>query len=231
MIRIGICDDEDIFRENLRNIIRKYTDENRITVELSEYDDGINFIESGDKVDVLFLNVEMKTMSGIEVKNTLAMNREDTIIVFTTAYSKYTKDMIGRNVYYCLEKPVKTDEVYHILDNLFSALHENTKIEVEEAGKIYLLDYRKIKYIIAEDKYTRIYTENKKYLLRKKMKYWKEILPKELFCEINRSTIVSFAHFERKAGGVKLDNGNIAKFSRKHKNEIMENYKQYLRTL
>ncbi len=231
MIRIGICDDEDIFREKLRDIIRKYLDEHRITAEFSEYDDGINFVESGDNVDVLFLDVEMKTMSGIEVKNALEMNGEDTIIVFTTVHSKYTKDMIGRNVYYCLEKPVKTDEVYHILDNLFSALHENTKIEVEEAGKIYFLDYRKIKYIIAEDKYTRVYTENEKYLLRKKMKYWKEVLPKELFCEINRSTIVSFTHFVKNSDGVKLDNGNIVKFSRKHKNEIIKKYKQYLRTL
>jgi DNA-binding LytR/AlgR family response regulator len=231
MLKIGICDDEIIFRNHLLQIIKQYLDENKMVAELLEYNDGSELVKNNNHIDILFLDIEMKTMSGIEVKETFIKNREDTIIIFISSHSEYTREMIGRNVYYFLEKPVKKENVYKVFNNVISLINRNTKIELEEAGNIYILDYKKIKYIIAKDKYTRVYLEDEKYLFRKPIKYWLQVLPEELFCEINRSVIVSFSHFVKKADGVLLDNGESVKFSRKRKTEIMEKYKNYLRQL
>ena len=231
MITIGICDDELIYREHLKEIIEVYLAERGMNAEVMEFQDGSELMSCDTILDILFLDIEMKTMSGIKVKEEYAKNQVDSIIIFTSSHSEYTREMIGRNVYHFLEKPIEKEHIYQVMDDVCPELKKDKIIELEDAGEVYLIDYSKIKYIIAQDKYTRVFMEEEEYLLRKNMKYWKDVLPENQFCEINRSVIVSFSHFVKSGDSVKLDNGELVKFSRKRKEEIMNRYRRYLREL
>ncbi len=87
MITIGICDDELIYREHLKEIIEVYLAERGMNAEVMEFQDGNELMSCDTILDILFLDIEMKTMSGIKVKEEYAKNQVDSIIIFTSSHS------------------------------------------------------------------------------------------------------------------------------------------------
>ena len=88
---------------------------------------------------------------------------------------------------------------------------------------------RQIRYIEAQDKYTTVVTEKGRYLFRRTMRFWEETLPRQDFCRIHKSYLLNLEYFEKTGDMVELDKDKAVKLSRGKKQEIVEQYKAYLR--
>ena len=71
MIKIGICDDEKISREQLKELLEQFFEKNSLGFQLWEYESGADFLERGEEIHLLFLDIEMNEMSGIQLKEEL----------------------------------------------------------------------------------------------------------------------------------------------------------------
>ena len=92
MFRIAICDDEEIFRKNIYEIIMKYMDEKGCPCEVDEFASGKDFISLGinmAKYDIVFLDINMDEIDGLETAQEIRKVSNDIFIVFVTAFVNY----------------------------------------------------------------------------------------------------------------------------------------------
>jgi Response regulator of the LytR/AlgR family len=93
MLKIAICDDERYFRDNVKDYVMTYMNQLKITGEIDMFSSGKRFIEMGieiQKYDIIFLDINMKGLDGIQTAKKIRDVSKDIFIVFVTAYINYT---------------------------------------------------------------------------------------------------------------------------------------------
>lgn len=93
MFRIAICDDEKIFRDDLKEILIRYMTDRGIMLEIDTFSSGKEFAELGIemvKYKIVFLDINMDELDGIMTAKKIRENSKDMFIVFVTAFVNYT---------------------------------------------------------------------------------------------------------------------------------------------
>lgn len=90
MIRVGIAEDVESNRVDLLNHLARYTEEHGVEFESREYTDGADLIEGyRPQYDILFLDVEMARMDGLETARRIREVDPEVIIIFVTNMAQY----------------------------------------------------------------------------------------------------------------------------------------------
>lgn len=92
-LSIAICDDEIIFGKKLENVISTYFNKKQLPFEIDLFQSGKEFVNLKDKMakyHIVFLDINMKDMDGIETARNLRYMCKDTFVVFVTAFINYT---------------------------------------------------------------------------------------------------------------------------------------------
>ncbi len=225
-MKVAICDDEAVYREDILEKCKILL--NDYAVSYNCFSSGEELLETGIDFDYLFLDIEMKDMDGIHVKDLLEKRKDKCKIIFLTSHSERMIEAFGYNVIGFLTKPVKEELLIPIIAKI-KEFNNNQLVEWEENGTYYAFEADDISYIEAQDKYTVVIVGNEKILVRRTLKKWEEILMNNDFCKVNRSYLVNLKLFDRISGEVKLNDGKIIRISRKDKSLIEEKYKAYIR--
>lgn len=118
MLRIGICDDQMEAREALRFQLEKilWEDREQIVYEFSTGESAVGWLKKHPgEIDLLFLDVEMKGISGMEAAEQIREFDRELCIVFVTGYADYVFDGYKVNALdYCL-KPAETERLEEVL--------------------------------------------------------------------------------------------------------------------
>ena len=206
-IRVIIVDDETLARQLIRNYLSKYA-KFRIVGEAENGFEGVKMINEL-KPDLIFLDVQMPKISGIELLDLL----DDPLpfIIFSTAFDNYAVEAFEKNAIDYLLKPYNVERFEKAIGkflaefmekpadnpgekvkNLIKHTAKNTnKILVRHGSKIILIPIDEIVYIMAEDDYVSFHTMNKKYLKQATLSYFEETLSEDKFVRIHRSYIVN----------------------------------------
>ena len=91
---IAICDDESIFRKELRSIIFKYKAMHQLHIDVYEYPSGEALLASRKHFDIVFLDYQMSGMDGMETARTLREKNYLCSIVFVTAFPILCKNLL-----------------------------------------------------------------------------------------------------------------------------------------
>lgn len=108
-MRVILVDDEPLALEYLRYQLQDYPD-----VEiLAEFDQAVLFLEAAPdlKPDVVFLDIQMPGMTGLELASRLNDLMPDVQVVFVTAYSSYALEAFELNALSYLVKPVQPEKL------------------------------------------------------------------------------------------------------------------------
>lgn len=92
MFRIAICDDEEYFRIREMSLIEKYMENRGYDCRIDLYASGKEMLSEADialQYDVIFFDISMEEMDGIEAAARIRQMSEDIYIVFVTAYITY----------------------------------------------------------------------------------------------------------------------------------------------
>lgn len=193
-----IIDDEPIAREGIANYISSIKELNLVATCKSTLE-AIQLIENGITIDLIFLDIEMPNMSGIEF---LKKYKPQQLIVLTTAYSKYAIDGFELNVLDYLLKPISLQRFNQCVGKIKDYLnYKSASIESEKKylfvkngqvlQKIFLSD---ITYIEASSNYCKIFTFNNYYLQYGSLYKLQEKLDPSVFKKVHRSYIVNINH-------------------------------------
>jgi two-component system LytT family response regulator len=212
-IRIVIIDDETPARE----LVKHYLTEVDSVEVVAECADGFSGLKSISllKPDLVFLDIQMPRLTGIELVEVLTEKPE---IIFTTAYDQFALRAFELNAVDYLMKPFQKrrflDAVNKAIDKIRSGAGNKepasqllvnkpetpspvNRIVVRKGNSLNLIPVEKIRYVEAQDDYVMIYHSSGKALKQQTMKFYEENLPKDDFVRIHRSYIVKVEEIKR----------------------------------
>lgn len=92
MFRIAICDDDEYFRIREKQLISEYMESKHYGYEIDLYPSGVELLKQKEEVlqyDIIFLDINMKEMDGIETAKEIRKITEAVCLVFVTAFIAY----------------------------------------------------------------------------------------------------------------------------------------------
>lgn len=127
-MKIAICDDcsndvsviNDILTFNIlikTNKIDQYTSSEKL----------LHSVKKGVKYDVVFLDVEMPNVNGLELGKAIKEMCPDTYIVYVTSYPQFAIDAYECEAFYYLLKPVDRDKINHVMKKIVKKYKEYNK--------------------------------------------------------------------------------------------------------
>lgn len=201
-IKCLITDDEPLAMDVLENYIQQL-DILELTGRCNNALEALGFLQK-NKVDLLFLDIQMPKLTGIDFLKTL---RNPPKVIFTTAYRDYALEGFELNVLDYLLKPISFERFiialnkYHAYNpvNNFPATITPQIVMPNEEPFIYLKSDKKmvkvflkdILYIESLKDYVKVKTFEKDIITYQKISYLEEKLPDEKFLRIHRSFIIA----------------------------------------
>lgn len=95
MIRIAVCDDEDYYKSKIQNKLNDYFLTKDILYKIDVYDSGVHLLEVGERIkdyDIVFLDINMQELDGIETAKEIRKYSNDVFVVFVTAFISYSPE-------------------------------------------------------------------------------------------------------------------------------------------
>jgi DNA-binding LytR/AlgR family response regulator len=184
-------------------------------------------------VDLIFLDIQMPKLSGIEFLKTL---KNPPKVIFTTAFRDYAIDGFELEVIDYLLKPIPFER---FLKAVAKVLHQQPpaspgappqKVEVVSDDYVYFkVDKKMIKtkmaavlYIESVKDYVKVRTDEKEIVTQQKISYLEESLPRQQFLRIHRSFIVNIDKIDAySATDVEIGKHSIP-IGRNYKNDVMK---------
>jgi len=125
MYRFAICDDAAADADYIKSLILEWNREAGHPLRIESYPSAEAFLfayEDDDSVDVLFLDIEMKEMSGVELAGRLREMGAGLQIVFITGYMDYIEQGYDVEALHYLLKPVTGEKLRHVLERAMKRL-------------------------------------------------------------------------------------------------------------
>ena len=121
MLRIGICDDQtearDALRFQLEKVLREESEQ--IVYEFSTGESAVRWLKKHPgEIDLLFLDVEMKGINGMEAAGQIREFDREICLVFVTGYTDYVFEGYRVNALDYVIKPVGADRLWEVLERV-----------------------------------------------------------------------------------------------------------------
>jgi DNA-binding LytR/AlgR family response regulator len=192
-IRALIVDDEEPARGELRYLLAAHP-EVEVVGEAATPGEALGLAGSV-RYDVVFLDIELPGMTGLEVARLVLDRSERPAVVFVTAHDRYAVDAFAVEAFDYLVKPVEPERLARVVERLAQARKRAAppveKIAVVSAGAKTLLDYDAVYWIEADGDYSRVHTYDRAYLSTSSLRELAEELPAARFARIHRSHLVN----------------------------------------
>lgn len=229
-MRIAICDDEPLWREQLAERLEKYYKSLDVLIQCFESGEKLLVQFPKNTFDLVFLDIEMPGVDGLSVAGKLRQEHRECIIIFLTSHTDLAMEGYEVDAFRFLAKPVEETKLYRALQAVEKKMSEDAKIAVTENGTQSYLRCRDIRYIHCENIYLQIVTEDRSYLVRKKLKDILEELPKEWFVQVHRSYIVNMLYVTSFDGHeIALDDGTTVAVSKGKREMFRQRMMQYMK--
>ena len=193
--------------------------------------DGLRILQETD-VDVVFLDIQMPGLTGLELAQVLRRFRTPPPIVFVTAHESHAVEAFDvRAIDYVL-KPVRAERlaeaIRRVLEGERTPVGDDPQVAVERAGVTRFVRRSDISHVEAHGDYARLHTGGDSHLVRTPLATLEEEWAGAGFVRIHRSLLVSLAHVRevRMEGGrctvVVGDPPAELGVSRRHTRELRE---------
>ncbi len=236
-VRIGICDDESFFRGELEKLVSVYANETEQKLEMKSYDAAKTLAEDvlseKEIFHMLFLDVEMDEMSGMDAAKKLRESGYEGIICFVTGKDQYALDAFSVEAIGYLRKPAKYQDVKRMMQKALvqisyqwdEAEAKKRYLEITTQNEKMMIDIRQILYVEKRRNQCVIHLEDAEMVCYETLKSLYDRLDKRNFCFTHQGFIVNFDKIkEVKKDIVCLGAGREIPVSRRYQNELREKH-------
>lgn len=191
-----IIDDNKIARSVLRQLASQVKDI-AVAGECADAVEAYEFLRV-NTVDVLFLDIEMPGMTGLELVRNLGDQRP--VIIFTTSKRDYAVEAFDLNVADYIVKPVTPARFIQAIEKAREIIESNKEemnwtqdefIFIRDSNIVRRVKLDDILYAEAMGDYVKVYTLNKFYAIHTTLKTVEERLPADRFLRVHRSYLVA----------------------------------------
>ena len=210
-IRIAIADDDAGMRMVVRKLIERADD----YALVGEAENGEELLALFEKTrpEVVFMDVEMPGMSGVECARLIQDKNPKTIMVFVTAHEEYMADAFEVYAFDSLLKPFRLERAMHTLDLIRQRLRESAgaqdapqkpvrfnapaRIMLRHREGVSFVDLNDILLVQREERATVVYVaDGGRFVTGDTLGEMEERLPEGMFFRTHKSYIVNINHIE-----------------------------------
>lgn len=228
-MRIAICDDNKDCRELLLDYVNCYFNDKQICFDVEEFTCGEDLLDSNLKFDIVFLDIEMGTISGIKAAEELNKRNRNTIIFIVTAYNSYLDDAMDLKVFRFIDKNlISPERIYSSLDKALLQINQGDIIIRTLAGESIKIPKNDIMYIEVNKRETTIVTIDDSYKTRESLNSFKAQIASNYFVVPHNSFIVNLNYVSKyQREELTMKNGKIIYISQKKQPEIRRKFFAY----
>lgn len=193
MFCIVICEDDTLQRELLSGYLDKVFKYLDLDYELREFSSGEDLLSYyPNKVDILFLDIQMDKLTGMDTARKIREFDSNVEIVFTTAIPDYIHEGYEVRAYRYLLKPLEYDCILkHTKSCLNDLIDKKDTIVIKDRFKTSIIQINDILYIEVLRKEITIYKKDDKYSFNINMKSVEDRLVKKGFFRCHRSYLIN----------------------------------------
>ena len=205
-IKCLIIDDEPL----AQRVIERYAEDLPFLEIVQKFDHAVDALEllKSDKIDLIFLDINMPKLTGIEFLRAL---KHPPMVIITTAYAEYAIQGYELNVLDYLMKPFSFERFVKAVQKAQEILRSRNIVPEEmppqETGdgdfifiksskKTFRVNFADILYIEALGDYVKIFTNDKMIVSYQSMKNLEKLLPSKMFQRVHKSYIISISKVE-----------------------------------
>lgn len=230
MIRIAVCDDEQEVVQKINDSITRFQTENKSDFTVEKYYSGESLINSEKKYDLIFLDIEMRELDGIETAQVIRSKDIDVKIAYITSYTDYWRRAYKVHAFDFISKPFSYEDIHNVLKDFlkfYNVKNEKT-VEFKTADGAAILKVKDIIYFYIKDKEKRkviVNTSHGQYVSTESLREIYEKLDSEEFYKAHKSCIVNLRYVQsmtkNNGGSITMTDGTSIPLAIKKQNEFL----------
>jgi two-component system LytT family response regulator len=231
---ILVADDE----LQARKLISLYLGKTGISTKVLEAKDGYEALRMMDQenVDLLFLDIKMPGLTGMDVLHILERTHLPAVI-FTTAFEEFAHSAFDLDAVDYLVKPFDEKRFLQALNKAIRYIdyfkaNENIEklrsLSIKNGARTTILRLEDIEYFLADGPFVKVFTKQKQYLLSMPMYELQNSLPTDIFLRVHRSCIVNTTAIKEISSllngdySLRLNNGKELRASRTYREQLRD---------
>lgn len=238
-MNIAICDDEKILREQLRELIQNQKADCKID-SIDSYETGDALLAAGKRYDIIFLDIQMEGMNGIETARMLRKRKEETVLIFVTGLKDYVFEAFDVAAFHYLLKPLQEEKFEAVFARAVAEVRKRMRKEdeketqaeqllVRQRGRSFRLEKAQILYVESRQRKVLIHTMQESFEIYATMNNLEKELG-EPFYRCHRGYLVNLSCITGYTGDtITLCNGENIYLAREKYQEFVKVYMRYLR--
>ncbi|MGM9682200.1 MAG: LytR/AlgR family response regulator transcription factor [Eubacteriales bacterium] len=229
-MRIAVCEDNDLHREMFTCLMNRYAAEKSIRFELITYKNGIGFLcdkEEGAHFDIVFLDIYMDNILGIDIARRLRSDGYKGSIIFLTASPDFALESYDVDADGYLLKPLDYTKLETILDGI-TYEYKPCTYRICQRSSVINLFFHEILYIESQNAKCIVNTIcNEKFTVYKTLNTIEMELNDKRFFRCHQSFLVNMDHVRQIDKQFLLRNGEIIPIRQRGIKSARETFMEY----
>lgn len=225
MIRCLIVDDDSLMIHILESLLLEL-DFIEIVAKSNSAKEAINVMHT-EKIDLIFLDVEMPEINGIEFLKMFQTMEAKVIII--SSHIKYAVDAFDQYVVDYLLKPVEKNRLIKAINRATVALEQTTSTPASNETTLFVklntgyqsIPLNEVYYIESLGDYITIVLKGKKHTVHSTLKKIEQKLPQKYFFRVHNSFIIRLDKIEKYEDGYITIDGKVIPVSRSQKTTLL----------
>lgn len=237
MMRVAVCDDDELLLENLLQKIKTFFSKRNQKVHISTYSDSRIFIKKfkEEKLDLVFLDIDMPEITGFQIAETIRLYHQNLSIIFVTGYDDMVYQSLKYKVFRFLRKSRLDEELEEALSDWVNEYRNYRRQRVFETKEGMLsVDIKEIKYIDVHGHEIMVYMSYNTHFVLKSRTATLNSLENELseygFIRIHKGCLLNYRYIKilEKTEAI-LDNNENLPISRNRYKKVLSDYHMFIR--
>lgn len=198
-MQIAVCDDLQNERERIITMVSEFISSKNIDADIKEFECGEDFLAefSHGKFDLVFLDIYMNGISGIETARKLRENDTDCAVIFTTTSREHGPEAFDIEAFNYLVKPIEKEKLYIVLEKWYNTLCELKTVSIKCGRSKRDILIGDILYVEVLGRNCTVHTLTEIFNAQISLSTIEAMLPRDEFCRPIRYCLVSLRHIKR----------------------------------
>lgn len=192
-LKIAICDDDLLFGRQVANEVKKILDTHQVAHGISLFQNGNKLLGAGF-FDIIFLDIEMEGLNGIDTAEKLRLQGDRSRIIFLTSHKKYVFSAFDVSASHYLLKPLDTQKLEKVLLKIVGTLSAEAECcyTIKSGAQVHRVPFAQIQYAEIFGRNILLHTKQEVFTFNGRLEELEQAFPSRFF-RCHKSYLVNLA--------------------------------------
>ncbi len=229
MYQVAIVEDEHSYQEQIASFVIQYGEEKGVTYEITTYSDGADIVNVEKHYDIIFFDIEMKQLNGMDAAREIRKKDTNVVLVFITNMAQYAIEGYSVGALDFVLKPIDYYSFAFRMDRAMERVATQKKGELllNIADGVAKVNTDDIYYVEIANRMLHYFTTQGELVLRGTMQGAEEQLREYHFVKCNHWYLVNLKYVSRISENTVYVGEKCLEISRRNKSAFVKSVTDY----